>query len=126
MFHLCYSKNQQRSEHFEQDANEGLNHVSYKDKKVITIGMVSELTGLTERKIRYYEERKLVFPERTPGGTRKYSFLDVERLIDIANKMEDGMQTFEIRKMEQKQLRKKEVRDRMLRGQLNAAFNLRK
>jgi DNA-binding transcriptional MerR regulator len=100
--------------------------VSYKDKKVITIGMVSELTGLTERKIRYYEERKLVFPERTPGGTRKYSFLDVERLIDIANKMEDGMQTFEIRKMEQKQLRKKEVRDRMLRGQLNAAFNLRK
>ncbi|BAB05213.1 MerR family transcriptional regulator [Halalkalibacterium halodurans] len=100
--------------------------MSYKDKKVITIGMVSELTGLTERKIRYYEERKLVFPERTPGGTRKYSFLDVERLIDIANKMEDGMQTFEIRKMEQKQLRKKEVRDRMLRGQLNAAFNLRK
>ncbi|WP_078552984.1 MerR family transcriptional regulator [Alkalihalobacterium alkalicellulosilyticum] len=99
---------------------------SYRDKKVITIGVVSELTGLSERKIRYYEERKLVFPERTKGGTRKYSFLDVERLVDIANKMEDGMQTFEIRKMEQKQLKKKDVRERMLRGQINAAFNLRK
>lgn len=100
--------------------------LSYKDKKVITIGIVSELTGLSERKIRYYEERKLLFPERSKGGTRKYSFLDVERLIDIANKMEDGMQTFEIRKMEQKAIRKQEVRERMLRGQINAAFNIRK
>ncbi|MCD8502788.1 MAG: MerR family DNA-binding transcriptional regulator, partial [Bacillaceae bacterium] len=31
---------------------------SYKDKKVITIGVVSELTGLSERQIRYYEEKK--------------------------------------------------------------------
>ncbi|UOE95988.1 MULTISPECIES: MerR family transcriptional regulator [Bacillaceae] len=100
--------------------------MSYRDKKVITIGIVSELTGLSERKIRYYEERKLIFPERSKGGTRKYSFLDVERLVDIANKMEDGMQTYEIRRMEQKAIRKKEVRERMLRGQINAAFNIRK
>ncbi|MBU8907797.1 MerR family transcriptional regulator [Desertibacillus haloalkaliphilus] len=99
---------------------------SYKEKKVITIGVVSELTGLSERKIRYYEERKLIYPERTQGGTRKFSFMDVERLVDIANKMEDGMQTYEIRRMEQKQLKKKDVRDRMIRGQLNAAFNIRK
>ncbi|OIJ12713.1 MerR family transcriptional regulator [Anaerobacillus alkalidiazotrophicus] len=99
---------------------------SYKDKKVITIGVVSELTGLSERQIRYYEERKLIFPDRSKGGTRKFSFTDVERLVDIANKMEDGLQTFEIRKMEQKKLRQEELRERMLRGQLNAAFNLRK
>ncbi|MDX6152363.1 MULTISPECIES: MerR family transcriptional regulator [Marinococcus] len=99
---------------------------SYKDKKVITIGVMSELTGLSERKIRYYEERKLIYPDRTSGGTRKYSFLDVERLLDIAEKMEDGMQTFEIRRMEQKKMKNKELRERMLRGQLNAAFNMRK
>ncbi|WP_368504670.1 MerR family transcriptional regulator [Alkalihalophilus sp. As8PL] len=100
--------------------------MSYKDKKVITIGVVSELTGLSERKIRYYEERKLIYPDRSKGGTRKYSFVDVEKLIDIANKMEDGMQTFEIRKQEQKLMKKQEVREKMLRGQLNAAFNIRK
>lgn len=96
---------------------------TYKDKKVISIGITSELTGLSERQIRYYEERKLIFPERSKGGTRKYSFADVERLVDIANKMEDGMQTFEIRKEEMK---KSDVRDKMLRGQLNAAFKMRK
>ena len=70
---------------------------SYKDKKVITIGVVRELTGLTERQIRYYEERKLIFPDRTAGGSRKYSFTDIELLMEIAEKIEDGVQTFEIR-----------------------------
>ncbi|MFT9850398.1 MerR family transcriptional regulator [Aneurinibacillus sp. REN35] len=97
--------------------------MSYKERKVITIGIVSELTGLSERQIRYYEERKLITPERTAGGTRKFSFADVERLVQIANHMEDGLQTSEIRRMEQKAMRRdKELRDRMLRGQLNAAF----
>jgi DNA-binding transcriptional MerR regulator len=79
----------------------------YGDKKVITIGVVSDLTGLSERQIRYYEERKLIFPERTSGGTRKYSFHDIDRLVDIANKMEDGFHTFEIRSMEKKQSRER-------------------
>ncbi|TDQ42157.1 MerR family transcriptional regulator [Aureibacillus halotolerans] len=102
---------------------------SYRDRKVISIGTVSELTGLSERQIRYYEERKLVFPDRTKRGFRKYSFDDVERLMDIADKIEDGVQTFEIR---QEMIRKKKaetkenVRENMLRGQLNAHFNLRK
>lgn len=93
----------------------------YKDKKVITIGVVSELTGLSERQIRYYEERKLIFPERTTGGTRKYSFHDVDRLVDIANKMEDGLQTFEIRIMEKKQTREK-IRKQLIQGQIKSAF----
>ncbi|PYZ98534.1 MerR family DNA-binding transcriptional regulator [Alteribacter lacisalsi] len=95
---------------------------SYKDKKVISIGVVSELTGLSERQIRYYEQRQLISPERSKGGTRKYSFMDVERLVEIANKMEDGMQTFEIRKEEKQRANREQVRKKMLRGQLNTAF----
>jgi DNA-binding transcriptional MerR regulator len=98
--------------------------MSYKEKKVITIGVMSELTGLSERQIRYYEERKLIFPERTQGGTRKYSFLDVDKLVKIANQREDGVQTFEIRKMQEQEERG--IRDKMIRGQLNAHFNIRK
>jgi DNA-binding transcriptional MerR regulator len=98
--------------------------MSFKDRKVITIGIVSELTGLSERQIRYYEERKLIFPERSKGGTRKYSFLDVDKLVKIANQMEDGLQTFEIRKIQEKEDR--QVRDDMIRGQINAQFNIRK
>ncbi|MGA9173977.1 MAG: MerR family transcriptional regulator [Thermoactinomyces sp.] len=99
--------------------------MSLKDRKVINIGTVSELTGLSIRQIRYYEERKLIFPERTKGGTRKYSFSDVEKLMDIANKIEDGWQSHEIKKMEEKKLKDPKLRHKMIQGQLNAAFGLR-
>lgn len=105
------------------------NQESYKDKKVITIGIVSELTGLSERQIRYYEERKLIFPERSKRGSRKYSFSDVELLMEIANKREDGMQTYEIRQemiKEKKIEDPKEIRKRMLKGQINARFGVQK
>jgi DNA-binding transcriptional MerR regulator len=96
---------------------------SYKDKKVISIGTVSEITGLSERQIRYYEERKLIFPYRTKKGTRKYSFSDVERLMEIAEMIEEGVQTFEIRKKILKK-EKEAVREKMIRGQLNARFGV--
>ncbi|MCP8615383.1 MerR family transcriptional regulator [Salirhabdus salicampi] len=99
---------------------------SYKDKKVIGIGTVHELTGLSERRIRYYEERGLIFPERTKKGTRKYSFSDVELLMSIADKREDGVQTNEIKEDFQNKKRKADLRDEMRRGQLNAHFNMRK
>ncbi|WP_261131022.1 MerR family transcriptional regulator [Bacillus sp. Marseille-Q3570] len=97
---------------------------SYRERKVIVIGVVKELTGLSERQIRYYEERKLIFPERTVKGTRKYSFSDVETLMEIANKREDGVQTNEIKKemVSKKKLKKDLVKEEMIRGQLNAHF----
>lgn len=101
---------------------------AYLYKKVISIGTVCELTGLSERQIRYYEKRKLIFPERSERGNRKYSFYDIETLMDIANKMEDGMQTSELRKEMQKKENKRvdsKLRERMIRGQLNAYFNKR-
>src|SRR3954471_21362683 len=105
------------------------NDFSYKDKKVITNGIVRDLTGLSERQIRYYEERKLIFPERSAGGSRKFSFTDVELLMDIANKIEDGIQTHEIRKemlREQKKQNQDDIRRKMIQGQLNAQFGIRR
>ncbi|WP_173916219.1 MerR family transcriptional regulator [Halobacillus sp. Marseille-Q1614] len=99
---------------------------SYKDKKVITIGIVNELTGLSARMIRYYESRGLIFPERTARGTRKYSFTDVELLMEIADKREEGIQTYEIKQELLSDSKKRGVRDHMIRGQLNAQFNMKK
>ncbi|WP_085523816.1 MerR family transcriptional regulator [Tuberibacillus sp. Marseille-P3662] len=101
----------------------------YKSKKVIPIGTVSELTGLTPRQIRYYEDRSLIYPERSEKGTRKYSFLDVETLVEIADHREEGVQTNEIRREMVKATRKankEDIRKSMLRGQLNAHFRIRK
>lgn len=99
---------------------------SYKERKVITIGVVSELTGLSERKIRYYEERGLIFPERSTRGTRKYSFTDIELLLKIADKREEGVQTHEIKKDFMSEKDKVKIREELLRGQINAHFHLRK
>lgn len=103
--------------------------MNYKEKKVISIGVVSELTGLSNRQIRYYEERKLIFPDRTAQGIRKFSFSDVETLVEIANQMEDGVQTFEIRQemlRKQRKQSEQETRNNLRKGQLNAQFRMRK
>ncbi|MDY0944344.1 MerR family transcriptional regulator [Priestia megaterium] len=101
------------------------NNLSYRDKKVMTMKIVTDMTGLSERKIRYYEARELIFPERSSSGFRKYSFSDIERLMDIAEKIEDGVQTKEIRQdflKDEKRKKDTNVRKGMIRGQLNAHF----
>ncbi|MCR2804658.1 MerR family transcriptional regulator [Paenibacillus soyae] len=77
--------------------------------KVMSIGTVKQLTGLTERQIRYYEDRQLVFPERSSGGSRKFSFEDVELLKEIHRKLRDGFHTFELRKS---MVKERSARDR--------------
>ena len=103
------------------------NEESYKTKKVISIGIVSELTGLSERQIRYYETRKLIFPDRSKTGIRKFSFEDVETLIEIANQLEEGIWTNEIRKELKRRNQPLTTHEsRFITGQLNAQFNMYK
>ena len=95
---------------------------SLRDIKVMTMRIVTELTGLTERQIRYYEERNLIFPERTSTGIRKYSFSDIEMLMEIAEKVEDGIRTDEIRRDFKRREDSKDIKKKMIIGQLNAHF----
>lgn len=71
--------------------------VHIEKKKVMTMKTVSEMTGLSERQIRYYEAQNLIFPERNSSLIRRYSFSDIEELMDIAEKIEEGVLTREIR-----------------------------
>lgn len=57
---------------------------------VYPIGVVRQLTGLTDRQIRYYEETGLVIPARTAGHQRLYSPWEVERLKEIRDLLADG------------------------------------
>jgi MerR family transcriptional regulator, heat shock protein HspR len=49
-----------------------------------SISVAAELTGLHQQTLRVYEARGLVRPRRTPGGTRRYSEADLERLRRVA------------------------------------------
>ena len=44
------------------------------------ISVAAELVGMHPQTLRLYENKGLVRPARTPGGTRLYSDADVERL----------------------------------------------
>lgn len=52
------------------------------------IGIVMQLTELSARQIRYYEENGLIFPARTETNRRLYSFNDVDRLLEIKSLIE--------------------------------------
>jgi MerR family transcriptional regulator/heat shock protein HspR len=48
-----------------------------------SISVAAELAGMHPQTLRAYEAKGLVRPRRTPGGTRRYSDRDVERLRKI-------------------------------------------
>ena len=47
---------------------------------VYIISVAAELAGVHPQTLRIYERRGLINPYRTPGGTRRYSAEDLERL----------------------------------------------
>jgi MerR family transcriptional regulator/heat shock protein HspR len=47
---------------------------------VYIISVAAELAGVHPQTLRIYERRGLINPYRTPGGTRRYSPEDLERL----------------------------------------------
>ncbi|MCL8207897.1 MAG: MerR family transcriptional regulator [Actinomycetia bacterium] len=55
------------------------------------MGEVKRLTGLTERRIRYYESQGLLEPLRSPGHQRQYTAEDVERLKEIKRLLDGGV-----------------------------------
>jgi len=62
---------------------------------VFPISVVERMTGLTRRRIRYYEECGLLRPSRTAGGHRLYSPDDVETLTRIRNIISSGITNME-------------------------------
>ena len=58
---------------------------------VFPIGTVVQLTDLTPRQVRYYEEQKLIKPKRSETNRRMYSLNDVDRLLEIKDYLNEGM-----------------------------------
>ena len=58
---------------------------------VFAISVAAEMTSLQIQNIRVYERRGLVEPDRTAGGTRLYSELDIDRLHRIRELLAAGL-----------------------------------
>ncbi|MBH0229383.1 MerR family transcriptional regulator [Halobacillus yeomjeoni] len=108
------------------------------------MGIVQSLTDLTARQIRYYEQHELVNPARSEGNRRLFSFNDVDKLLEIKDLIEQGVnmagikqvlkmkdqpenETFDEGRVKEvhKELSEKELR-RMLQQELFTAGNHKK
>ncbi|RIP33644.1 MerR family transcriptional regulator [Staphylococcus gallinarum] len=57
---------------------------------VFSMSVVTKLSELTARQIRYYETHELIKPQRTEGNKRLFSLNDLERLLEIKSLIEKG------------------------------------
>src|SRR3954462_13639157 len=58
---------------------------------VYGISVAAELVGMGVQTLRLYEARGLLEPERTEGGTRRYSANDLDRLRRIGDLLNAGL-----------------------------------
>lgn len=66
---------------------------------LFSIGIVTKLTELTPRQVRYYEQQGLIRPARTDGKQRLFSFNDVDLLLQIKAWMEKGVNIAGVKEM---------------------------
>ena len=58
---------------------------------VYGITVAAQLTGISVQALRLYERKGLLEPDRTGGGTRRYSDTDIARLRRIRQLIDDGV-----------------------------------
>jgi len=58
---------------------------------VYGISVAAELVGMGPQTLRLYESRGLIEPQRTDGGTRRYSAADLARLQRIGQLLDAGL-----------------------------------
>jgi MerR family transcriptional regulator/heat shock protein HspR len=61
------------------------------ERGVYGISVAAELVGMGVQNLRLYEARGLLEPQRTDGGTRRYSANDLERLRRIGDLLAAGL-----------------------------------
>ena len=66
---------------------------------VYIISVAAELGGVHPQTLRIYERRGLMRPYRTPGGTRRYSDEDLERLGLIQDLTAEGVNLEGVRRV---------------------------
>lgn len=74
-----------------------MNENSADRRAVHSIAAAADLAGVGEQNLRLYERKGLLTPERTTGGTRRYSEEDVTVLRRIVQLLAEGLNLVGIR-----------------------------
>ncbi len=71
--------------------------MSERTRGVYAISVAAEMVSMEIQNLRVYERRGLVDPDRSSGGTRRYSPDDIERLRRIRDLLAEGLNLAGIR-----------------------------
>lgn len=61
------------------------------DRALFSISVAAEVTGVNPQMLRVYEQKGLLEPHRTEGGTRRYSGEELERVGEITTLLAAGL-----------------------------------
>ena len=61
------------------------------DRALFSISVASEVTGVNPQMLRVYEQKGLLTPQRTDGGTRRYSTNELQRIREIDALIKTGL-----------------------------------
>ena len=92
-----------------------------RSQAVLPIGTVMKLTKLSARQIRYYEEQDLVKPKRNEGNRRMYSLNDIDRLLEIKDYLDEGINMAGIKHIYEEKERKQAEKQAQLEKPLTDA-----
>jgi len=87
--------------------------VSKREQAVYIISVAAELAGVHPQTLRIYERKGLIEPYRTPGGTRRYSDEDLQRLGLILELTSAGVNLEGVRRILQLQLDNNRLRSQV-------------
>jgi MerR family transcriptional regulator/heat shock protein HspR len=94
-----------------------------RSRGVYGISTAAELVGTGLQNLRLYERKGLVSPDRTAGGTRRYSEEDLARLRRIGQLLTRGLNLAGIAMVLDLELDNARLRDRLGRERRKAAQN---
>ena len=83
------------------------------ERAVYIISVAAELAGMHPQTLRIYERKGLLRPARTAGNTRRYSERDIDRLREIHDLTERGVNLAGVKMVMEMQAKLERVRREM-------------
>ena len=82
-------------------------------RAVYVISVAAELAGMHPQTLRIYERKGLVEPERTGGGSRRYSDADIALLLRIQELTNEGLNLAGVKRVLELETRVSELERRL-------------
>jgi DNA-binding transcriptional MerR regulator len=64
--------------------------IEFLQKLVVGIGEVSDITGIPQRQIRYWDSKGYISPCKGKSSTRRYDYRNIKKMLLIKEMLDEG------------------------------------